>query len=205
MGKILVYGVGINDASYNVSLKEELPRVNGERRQKHVWTCPYYVTWKGMLQRCYSDAWHIKYPTYEGCTVCDEWLTFSNFRRWMETQDWEGNQLDKDILFIGNKIYSPEMCVFVSGAVNKFITESNSSRGDYPIGVSWNNNESKFVSRCCQFSGKRETLGYFNTPEEAHKAWLKEKLRLAKILAREQKDERIAKALIDRYENYKGI
>jgi hypothetical protein len=46
-------------------------------------------------------------------------------------------------------------------------------------------------------------LGYFSTPEEAHQAWLKAKIELAKELAAEQTDPRIAKALINRYENYK--
>lgn len=205
MGKILVYGVGINDASYNLSLKEELPRINGKRRQKHVWICPYYVAWKGMLQRCYSDAWHIKYPTYKDCTVCDEWLLFSNFKSWMEQQDWKGKQLDKDILSPGNKIYSSETCIFVSVKVNSFITERQNDRGEYPIGVNWHKASQKFISKCSQLNGERKYLGLFITPEEAHQAWLKEKLRLAKILASEQKDERVAKALIDRYENYKGI
>ena len=51
-------------------------------------------------------------------------------------------------------------------------------------------------------SGKRESLGLFSTAEDAHKAWLAHKLEKAYILAAEQLDERVAKALIDRYENY---
>jgi hypothetical protein len=56
-------------------------------------------------------------------------------------------------------------------------------------------------------SGTRKYLGLFSTPEEAHQAWLKAKLELAKELAAEilaeGGDPRVAKALVDRYENYK--
>ena len=48
----LVFGVGINDADYAVT-EYETTEVNGVRKQKFVWGCPYYLTWKGMLRRCY--------------------------------------------------------------------------------------------------------------------------------------------------------
>ena len=43
--------------------------------------------------------------------------------------------LDKDILFHGNKIYSPETCLIVPERINKLFTKSTKSRGEYPIGV----------------------------------------------------------------------
>ena len=76
-----------------------------------------------MLQRCYSESHLVRQPTYKGCSVCEEWLTFSNFKSWMEQQDWEGKQLDKDLLVYKNKIYSPETCVFVSSVINSFFVE----------------------------------------------------------------------------------
>ena len=42
----------------------------------------------------------------------------------------------------------------------------------------------------------------FRSQIEAHQAWLKRKLELATLLAAEQTDERVAKALIARYTNY---
>jgi len=39
----------------------------------------------------------------------------------MERQDWEGKHLDKDILIPGNKIYSPDRCIFVSSLINLLI------------------------------------------------------------------------------------
>ena len=122
------------------------------------------------------------------------------FRAWMETQDWEGKQLDKDILFQGNKEYSPSTCVFVDGIVNNFLLDSAAIRGDWPIGVCWNERDQKFQSNCCNpFTKKREHLGLFHCPNQAHLAWKKRKHELACQLADVQTDERVAEALRARY------
>ena len=51
------------------------------------------------------------------------------------------------------------------------------------------------------FTKKQEYLGLFTCEVEAHQAWLKRKLELAHLLAAEQTDGRVAKALIERYTN----
>lgn len=198
----LVFGVGINDADYAVTEWETI-EVNGVRKRKCVWYCPYYRSWVEMLRRCYSTKYQETRQTYKGCIVSDEWLTFSNFKSWMECQDFEGMQLDKDILFEGNKVYSAEACVFVSNMVNSFTIDCGASRGEWPLGVYWDKQKGKFMSRCCNpFTNKREYLGYFYCEEEAHQEWLKRKLELAHLLAAEQTDGRVADALIERYTNY---
>lgn len=198
--KKLVYGVGINDADYVVVKRETIGYVNGKRKQKQVWMCQYYQTWVDMLKRCYSAKLHERYPTYIGCTVSDDWLTFSNFKNWMEEQDWEGKQLDKDLIVEGNKVYSAETCVFVTEATNNFITDRSNARGDWLIGVCWNKEKAKFQALCSNpFTKKREHLGYFDCEQQAHQTWRKRKLELAHELAAIQTDERISKALIDRY------
>ena len=201
----LVYGVGINDADY-VTRKYESIEVNGKQKQKLVWYCPYYRAWKSMLARCYSDKLKEKYPTYKGCSVSKEWLRFSNFRRWMEEQDFEGKHLDKDLLFEWNEKYSAETCVFVTQMVNKFTNDRGNDRGEWLLGVYWDKGTNKFKSQCSNpFTKKREGLGYFTSELEAHQAWLKRKLGLAHLLAAEQTDERVAKALIARYTNYTNL
>lgn len=190
----LVCGVGINDVenSKGGKIKQKLARI-----------CPYYTMWCSMLGRCYNINHLKRYPRYENCSVCDEWLTFSNFKLWAETQNWEGRHLDKDLLVRDNKVYSPETCCFISGAVNNFIIERNASRGEWPIGVSWHKRDQRFIASCGNpFTGKGTYIGFFSTPEEAHQAWLTRKLELAKLLAAEQDDPRVAKALVERYENY---
>ncbi len=199
----LVYGVGVNDADYVIQINETVGNVNGKQKQRLVWSCPFYRKWANMLERCYSYKYQEKQTTYTGCSVCVEWYLFSNFKSWMQTQDWEGKQLDKDILVKENKVYSSETCVFVSRTVNNFVIDNKASRGDWPVGVSWHKRDGKFVSRCCNpLTSKKENLGRFDNPNEAHQAWLTRKLELAKLLAAEQDDPRVAKALIERYENY---
>lgn len=198
-----VYGVGINDADYTIKVNETLGYVDGKQIQRVVWTCPFYKRWVDMLKRCYNSYDLTKNPTYMGCSVCYDWLTFSNFRKWMSSQDWEGKQLDKDILVRGNKVYSPETCVFLPSEVNSFIVETRQSVENWPTGVDFKQSVGKFRARCKEVAGKSKHLGYYDTPEEAHEAWKKEKIIQAKLLASKQTDERVAKALIDRYENFK--
>ncbi|AFC21805.1 HNH endonuclease [Cronobacter phage vB_CsaM_GAP32] len=180
----LVLNIGINDADY-VTVKEE--KINGKR--KVVWRCPYYVRWYNLISRCYSTATLQKNPTYIGCTVCEEWLTFSNFKAWMETQDWENKQLDKDLKILGNMVYSPETCLFISFELNKFLNENQNNRGDYPIGV-YLKSENRYGSQC----GKTH-LGYYDTAFDAHQRWLSEKInRIDKFI--EVSENEIKHALI---------
>ena len=202
MSKKLVYGVGINDADYKVQEWITVEDGDGKKKRKLAWRCPFYSRWTGMLERCYSARFQEKCQTYKGCSVYKDWLTFSKFKQWMETQDWECKHLDKDILFHRNRVYSPETCVFVDGRVNSFVLECNASRGQWMIGVHWSKTNKRFIAGCRDASGKPKHLGYFDTELEAHQAWLKYKQELALQLAAEQTDPRVAKALIDRYENY---
>ena len=197
-----IYGVGINDADYFVRIMEELPSVSGKRVREVVWACNFYQTWRNMLARCYSDSYLRRSPTYKGCSVCEDWKYFSKFKKWMEQQDYEGKQLDKDLLVKGNKVYSPDTCLFIDKRVNTFLVENNASRGNFPIGVYWSEREKKFHASINLGGGKTKSLKYHDTPEEAHRAWLQAKLELAIQLASEQDDPRVAKALLERYENY---
>lgn len=188
----LVYGVGINDADYVTN-----PKIMVGDKWISLPQCPYYKRWVGALQRCYSKKRQEKQPTYKGCTVCDEWLTFSNFKKWMETQKWEGRALDKDFLVEGNKVYSPSTCVFIPQALNNFILSNTIKRRKYPFGVSYRNknhvmrNKHKkcFIARCHNQTGESLFLGYYYTQEDAHKAFLKNKLQLCKSYIEEFKEE----------------
>lgn len=191
----LVYGVGVNDAAYDVYAYE---KTEGSRNA--VWRCPFHAVWSRMLERCYSKSSLKRCPTYVGCEVCSEWQTFSVFRAWMESQDWEGRHLDKDLLISGNKIYSPDRCVFVSKQMNAFLLDHAAARGDFPIGVTWNQNLGKFRAKCNNpFTGKREHLGYFVIPQAAHEAWRRRKHELACKYADMQTNPRLAEALRTRF------
>ncbi|HBN9495202.1 TPA: hypothetical protein L3876_006610 [Pseudomonas aeruginosa] len=191
----MVLGVGRNDAAGSVF---EYEIVGGRKRVK--WACPAYRAWKNMLTRCYSQIELARHPTYIGCTVTPAWLSFSAFVSWMELQDHEGKQLDKDILSPGNKVYSPDTCVFVSSQMNKFLTDSSSSRGEWPAGVYLEGRSGRFKAQCNNpFTGVRENLGYFTCPIAAHEAWRARKHLHACTYADQQTDPRIAQALCSRY------
>lgn len=114
----------------------------------------------------------------------------------MERQDWEGNQLDKDIIEEGNKLYSPNTCAFVSRDLNYFLNGHGGSRGAYPIGVNQDKSTGRFRAQCRNpFTKRREVLGYFADPISAHQAWRSRKHELACQYADMQTDPRVAKAL----------
>jgi hypothetical protein len=153
-----------------------------------------------MLGRCYSENIQAQNPTYVGCSVSEEWLTFSNFKAWMQRQDWQGKQLDKDIIVKGNKIYSPDTCAFVESVTNSFTTERMASRGCQPIGVSLHKRNKSYDAHCNDpFLKKLVHLGCFSNPIVAHEAWRKKKHELACRLAENETDERVANALRTRY------
>lgn len=156
-GRTPVFGVGVNDVEY-VTEK----RVGGKRV-----CCPYYLRWKSMLSRCYSEYSQRKDPSYVGCYVCQEWHSMTNFKRWMELQDWKGKHLDKDILFSNNKVYSPDTCVFIDPWTNSFFTGNfRKCKGVLPRGV-YRSSGGRFKSACNNGRGKLIQLGSFNDIESA--------------------------------------
>lgn len=138
-----IAGVGINDAKYITT-----PRIRGKQI-----VCPYYRVWAHMIARCYSKTIHDKYPTYRDCSVCDDWLIFSNFKAWMMEQDWQGKALDKDILKRGNRIYSSENCIFVVAELNGLIIQPPRKNSALPEGVSIHKRTGKYMAYCT-FNGK---------------------------------------------------
>ena len=168
-----------------------------------------YETWVSMLKRCCSGEFKKKYPTYKDCTVCEEWLNYSDFKKWFDDNyyemDGERMDLDKDILVKGNKIYSPDTCVFVPQNINKLFTKGNKIRGKYPIGVYFNKNANKFMAYCRIFyNGKsqKKNLGYYNNIEDAFKVYKEFKEAYIKQVADEYKDK-IPNELYEAMYNYK--
>lgn len=143
-------------------------------------TCPYYKRWTNMLKRCYKtyNAEWDRTKTYTTCTVCDDWLLFPKFKAWMRGQHWEGLELDKDILIRGNKIYSPEACVFVPKYLNYLLLDCGGfTDGERLMGVHTHSKPRKkqFYSRirATNIDGNNTNryLGSFYRKEDAHKAW----------------------------------
>lgn len=180
----LIFGVGINDAEYNIIQQKDGRNI----------TCPYYSVWVGMFIRCYSEKYKARQPTYISCSVAKEWHYFSAFKQWMIAQDWKNKHLDKDIINIENKTYSPDACVFVPQPVNNLVAYTQLSRGGYPTGVSFNRRRNKFSSECC-VNGKKKFLGRFATSRKASEAYKITKSAEINRIALLQSDVRIKDGL----------
>jgi len=180
----LLFGFGVNDSDYMVTYYIGKKQI----------MCPFYLKWRSMMQRCYSQASLIKSPSYFDCYVCEEWKYFSAFRAWMEKQDWKDLDLDKDIINPNNKIYNPDNCVFVPKELNNLLTDRSAARGKLPQGVSYHKASGKF---CAQIStkGKATHIGLFEKKEEARRVYIKEKIKYILLIANEQLDQRLCNGL----------
>lgn len=165
-----------------------------------------YKTWSSMLGRCYSDN-NKKDKTYKNCSVCEEWHNFQNFAKWFDENYYEVEnevmELDKDILHKGNKIYSPENCIFVPNRINCLFTKNNINRGEYPIGVTYHKRDCVFESACNKMINNRKKsiyLGRYSNPEEAfYKGYKPFKENYIKEVANQYKDmipERLYNAMM---------
>ena len=150
-----------------------------------------------MWNRCYLESYLEKNPKYRGCTICDDWLNDrESFYDWIAENYYiiedEQIDLDKDILVKGNRIYSPDTCIFTPHVINTYfekITRSpqKTNNGKYSMEITVN--------------GKRINLGTFDTEEEAKLEYIKHKQ--AAILAKaDEYKGRIPKKLYDAMVNY---
>lgn len=131
-------------------------------------TSESYLKWHDMLNRCYNAKFHERQPQYMGCTVCEEWLNYNNFKVWYDQNKIPGMSLDldKDILFKGNKIYSPETVAFVPHAINTLFLNGKKNRGGLPLGIHFDKSKGKYRAEM-SFMGSNKKLGTFDTAEEA--------------------------------------
>ena len=141
--------------------------------------------WNDMYSRCYNEKLHKRFPEYIGCTICGYWLEDKErFFKWVEGNYYMiGNEqmdLDKDILHKGNKVYSPETCVFVPHTINTLLLNCKRKRGKYPVGVSFDKGKYRAA---LNVDGKAVKLGVYNTPEEAFMEYKKHKEALIIVVA----------------------
>jgi len=113
----------------------------------------------------------------------------------MESTDWQGKELDKDILVIGNKIYSPDTCCFVSKSLNNFFKPRMSNAGSLPQGVS--KNKKRFSAKV-RIDKKEFYFGTFDTIQQAEDAYLLGKLDALKYFISIETNDKVLKALNNR-------
>lgn len=85
---------------------------------------PAYTKWQGMLNRAYgasSSKW------YDNVTVSESFKHYPIFKQWYLTQYLEeGWELDKDLLFKGNKVYCASRCCFLPKEINSALAINRS-------------------------------------------------------------------------------
>ena len=177
----LIYGVGYSKGNSIIT-------INGKKTKE-------YETWRGMLKRCYDEKYLIKEPTYNKCSISDEWLIYDNFYNWVINQENYGKwhtggrewAIDKDIIYKGNKLYSKETCFLVPKNVNALFTNRKLHRGKYPIGVDYYEHLNGFRASCMNpFTKKQEYIGIYSSPEQAFYAYKKYKENIIKLVAEQE-------------------
>lgn len=168
-----------------------------------------YSVWAGIKQRCRNGSTPQQInPRYIGVMLCNEWEDFDNFYEWISKQvgycyldiDGTSYHVDKDILVSGNKVYSPQTCVLAPQRINSFFSNTESYRGNLPIGVSYNKANRNYIAQCGAKDYVDKYLGAFKTPKEAYQAFKKTKEYVAKRLAMEYAgvvDYRVYQALMN--------
>lgn len=143
-----------------------------------------------MINRCYNKKFLERQKQYKECTVCEEWLNYSNFKVWYDQNKVSGMSfdLDKDILFKGNKVYSPETCCFVPHAINTLFLGTKAARGNFPIGVYCDKDSKKYRAEM-SFMGRQIKLGCFDTAESAFNRYKKYKEDFIRDMAEQYKDK----------------
>ena len=147
-------------------------------------------TWENLLLRCYGESEQKRHPTYAGCSVCEDWMTFSNFEKWFNENYRDGYELEKDIIIKGNKLYSPETACFVPRRINVLLTNRKRFRGPLPIGVTVSESGLRYRASYDR-DGKSTLIGYYDTPEDAFSAYKQTKEAYIKEVAQEYYEKRL--------------
>ena len=164
---------------------------------------PLYPFWASMFQRCYSSNLHKRLPTYKDCTADRKWWLYSSFEKWALHQgDITGKNLDKDLLKLGNKVYSEDNCLFISHKINTLFQESTLGRGKYLTGVHWSKQKKKFTA-VIKRHGKAEHLGFFDTEIQARIVYCLAKADYVREVSEAETDFRVKGALLWRTKWYK--
>lgn len=142
-----------------------------------------YRAWSHMIHRVFGTGQ--KRSSYRTCIIDERFRNFQDFADWAENQigfsDYPSFQLDKDILFEGNKTYGPDTCAFVPREINQFLQCNHAIRGQLPMGVVAKSNN-RYWARISE-NDRSRSLGVFKAAEDAHSAYVAEKRLVAIRLA----------------------
>lgn len=156
-----------------------LPKVDGNQIRTYS-----YIKWGGMVVRCKDGGMYKNlHPSYNLCTMSDEFKCFQVFTDWIREQVGYGfseYQLDKDLFKQGNPVYSRETCVLLPKQLNLFLLDRSLHRGAYAQGVSFDQRSKKFVAYVSDM-GVNRYLGRFISEDDAFQVYKREKEIIAKL------------------------
>jgi len=163
-----------------------------------------YAKWRNMAKRTTDTEYQAKNPAYKDTWACEGWKLFSNFLNWsLANGHRKGLCLDKDIVVIGNKRYSPDTCVFVSRAINNLLTYKQTKKSNLPIGVSYTEFDARGHKQKnpyqfqLKLKGEKKVTGWHDTAEEAGLAYGLVKSEHIRQVADNLSEEDCAKCHID--------
>lgn len=136
-----------------------------------------YTVWRCMIRRCYYKT---KTKAYVGCSVCHDWLIYSNFKKWYDENifDYHGTlELDKDILLPKNKMYGPNTCCIIPETLNLIIHKSKR------LGIRKTSTRTEIYKVVIFLNKKLFEFGPFSSYESAFECSVIEKQKLIKELA----------------------
>ena len=151
-----VCGVGITDA---VAVDS-----NGNQLKS-------YRRWLAILERCYVR----NLPDYQNVTVSNDWLYYSNFKKWFDANITnDGLVIDKDL--IGGGVYSPSNCVAMTNRLNQKLKKASGVtplRSKKPHSAKWRsscewtrNNGEKIV-KSKSFNKKEDALNWYQLQKQS--------------------------------------
>ena len=145
-----------------------------------------YRVWRCMTGRCYKPRSKNEARNYADCFVSKEWQDFQGFADWYNSHEFKDldYHLDKDILVLSNKIYSPDFCSLVPREINALFNDCKNIRGNDPQGVHFFKLRGKFKAKISRY-GKQCHLGTFNTAIEAYDVYKKAKEDYVKSVAKD--------------------
>lgn len=144
-----------------------------------------YTTWNSMFKRCYCSNAKDQH-TYADVTVDSIWHNFQVYAEWFDKNYRDGWVLDKDILSIKHKIYSPKTCVFIPPELNAFMTNIKTKNASSQYTGVWKLPGGRWeVAMTVERVSKR--VGRFANEEEAAKAYKKARKQRVKSIRKKYK------------------
>lgn len=131
------------------------------------------LTWANMRNRCKNDG--IVYPSYVGCAMSENFKDFQYFVNWHRNQigySLPDYDLDKDILYAGNLLYSESTCVKIPHFLNTFTKGQTRVKDGLKQGVT--EFKGRYMSQI-SIDGVNKYLGLFATEDLAHEVYVNAK------------------------------